>query len=350
MKFSIKPLTEYELVDLSLFLSKNYFGNETSAYWLSRFTAWWIDNPYHFDYHDKGWIIKRENKIYGFLGCFTTALNSGQGQIEVNNIGSWCISKEARNYSLELFKRIINSTSNQIHFCTTGTDQVVEILQQFNFNSYVQGQRLMSGIIPLDYLSLACFKVFKKGIKIPIITDVSRYFTQLVTKPKKLSVKPSFTIRKLSHSDKSQLDRFNESIKNISELTLQRNFKFFQWYVFNDTNFDKIALGVFKDNQLVSTSIFTILDREIKVLECLDFIVNSEIEYSESIKIKKQHLITIANEYKCDLISFPEYTGFIDSTLKSVDRGRNNKLYFMLDKGKLDLSKSYLTCQGDIYI
>lgn len=352
-EIKIIPLTVEYYERLASYLSKNYIGNETPEYWLKRFNNWWEKNPYQKEDDFKGWIITSGSEVLGFIGCFNSLLSQEGQDLIVRNISTWTVSEKAKSYSLKLLNQVILNTKNTLIFCTTGTKDVTKVLHAYKFFSYEENEILQTNLIPICLSRTLLFKLNLKNLKIPLINPLERLVCSKMYSTLFLSSKKDIYFKPLESSDNLYIDKFWNKIKSYYSLTTKRDAIFYNWYCFQDQIFVKHLIGIYKNESLVAISTFVQVEREIKVLECRDFIFDKTEDLQSLKPILVKALIDTCRKISFDLVSIPEDSGI--KTIRnsiSQERAPNNRLVKIQSNflNKEIVENAYFTNQGDIYI
>lgn len=74
--------------------------------WLGRFAHWWDENPYAGLHEARGWVVRKEGRLAGFLALIPVGY-SVKGKLTPGLAAStWVIDPECRNVSLPMFMKL----------------------------------------------------------------------------------------------------------------------------------------------------------------------------------------------------------------------------------------------------
>lgn len=353
-KFDLTTLESSDLNDLAGYLNGHYLDNEPVEFWLNRFDNWWTNNPYHTSDDSMGWILKSDEGIHGFIGCFNSKLSIDGKETLVKNITTWSVNEEAKHYSLKLLNTLILAFPKSLIFCTTGTKDVTKILKAYKFQSYLKEEDINSSVLPISPLNTLLFKAANRTFNIPLFSSIERGLTSFLYSTFFVGSSNPFHFRVMSPNDLTEIENFWQSVKNDLPITTWRNAEYFNWHCFEDKSFSKILIGIYEKDTLIALATMVILDKKIQILECRDFITQSN-RFSDASLVNAtiKSFLKIARQYSLDLVSVPEDCGLKEvPTSIQQHRGHNNRLFKIRNDflSKSQLEQGYFTNQGDIYI
>jgi len=262
-------------------------GND-EEFWLDRFNFWWDSNPAFSENIERGWVLKDKGRIVGFRGIIPTKFQLFGKQIVAYNSTTWRVSRKHRNQSMVLFFKVLNASKDTLHFDTTPTGLVVELMNIYKYRK-----------IPGSYAKISMLKVSEK-----------RCFN--------LSKKSRMLDTKQIIKAESSFNRLWERTKNIFSNTNVRTADVINWYL-KDKIQRKIAFGCYQHNELIGYVICWIrVLKGYRVLQwvdlwgyhpikndVLDSLVNYTVEYAKN------------NSFEC--VIFTHFTNNVGKYFKKMD-------------------------------
>ena len=118
---------------LATFLAQ--FEGETSPekLWRDRLAHWWDRNPAVGLSVERGWLLKDQANVVGFLGNVPRSFKIGDDYSTILNATTWRVSHQYRHQSLSLFSLMLRAGTDTLSFDATPTDDVAKILEAFKF-------------------------------------------------------------------------------------------------------------------------------------------------------------------------------------------------------------------------
>lgn len=350
---TITPVAEQDYDALSTFLSRYPDSTQPADHWRNRIAYWWDLNPACSDQVDRGWLIKNEGEIVGFLGNVPTNLQINGALTTVYNGTTWWVLPEFRGRSLELFMRLIAASKGSVHFNTTATERVRTILERLKFErlplfdggssifltSLDKVVRAALGRIP-PLAALGESPPSAPGQTPPMFTGVTHY-------PGGLEV------RKLDRATE-EFDQLWEESKSRYDVTNVRTSQVLNWYCFANPNSRKELFACHRRGELLGYLICWVRpSRWHKTLTCLDLWVSPDARDA------LRALILAARQYaktaKCGVMVAPHFSTAVkevcsESKLR-IQRRLFGDRYFQSAPGLLSAMRSsncyFVTAQGD---
>ena len=249
------------------------FPDETGDldFWRDRFRLWWEDNPAFSNGLARGWVLKNNDKIVGFMGNLSTSFLLAGKPIIVNSGTTWRVDSNYRTQSLRLFFELLKYSKETLLFGTTPNDTVSRVLEMSKFQLLPRGGRRTSVLITNFEKALGALLPKNGGGRLmvkalaPIFDLIQQWRLTPADEKERLSVREVFK------ADPS-FDELWEKTKNRYPYTSIRSAKIIHWYCFGSQRFRKKLFGVYKDGLLWGYAIFANPQgRRLNFLECLDF-------------------------------------------------------------------------------
>ena len=139
------------------------YNSRSYDYWLARLNHWWQDNPSFNDTVIKGWVLKYNNEIVGFMGHIPLRYKFINKEIDIHCGSSWYVNEEFRGNSMSLFFNLIGVSNESIIFTTTPSQMVMDILPRFGFDFVNKKSHTYNYIIVINYFNYIKLKFFCKS-------------------------------------------------------------------------------------------------------------------------------------------------------------------------------------------
>jgi len=224
-------------------------------FWQKRTAMWWEDNPFYDENLPRGWILKAQEGIVGFLGVIVTDYLYGDKRYKALNITTWRVLKEYRNQSMRLFHRFYSYKDRHILFNTTSDNKAVQrIFQAFGFKA---NTKISNFIFPIRCnLSLN-------------ISNIALFFLQRLYS----LLLPRADCRAISGGGGVKLIKMPDKYKKF--LIKNKDGNYLSWY--SSSPLSKKIVGYFNDNNELS-SFVTIEEAmaRFKSLRIIDYFIGDD--------------------------------------------------------------------------
>jgi hypothetical protein len=300
-------ITKEDYAGLARFLTT---GDETPSkktdFWLERFSYWWDTNPCFSENTVRGWVMKDNNEIVGFLGNIPTDFMLFGKPVSVFNGTYWKVRPEYRTHSMVLFLNQIRAT--QVVFITTPSDEPLKLLKAMKVTLIPRGisslisKRSFVVINPKKLFSLDLEKQYGKSMiaklflfakltfKTPVLGSMLSSATALATSSvyKTLLNKRDFDVEEVKKPGR-EFDKLWQNTKNQYANTNIRSAKILAWCLRNK-NHPMVLHACYKNKKLVGYALYKIY-RKNTFFECID------LWYDEHEPQAMKSLISYAVEY-----------------------------------------------------
>ncbi len=165
--------------ELAAFLKTQFLGEDVcdEPQWLRRFAYWWDENPFAQAHHCRGWCLRDEAQIIGYLGTIPTLYEDATGRpIPALIATSWAVAEGHRHAALPMGMMLQRQGRELILVDTTPSTEVQALLTRWGWTPRLQVRRslvvrgisaaLFAGVMNSDLAKL------KPGRE--VITDVRR--------------------------------------------------------------------------------------------------------------------------------------------------------------------------------
>jgi len=133
MDHHISVLQDQDLSTLCRFLSEFPGVNTSPEQWMLRLHNWWDDNPAFKLGHIRGVVLRVNGNIVGFTGNIPTRMIWNDEEITVISGTTWRVLAEFRKYSMDLWLKHRELTSDCVYFNTTPSALVRKLLRALKF-------------------------------------------------------------------------------------------------------------------------------------------------------------------------------------------------------------------------
>lgn len=303
--FTATP-ADYE--ELASFLAHFYPETESQTFWLSNFHFWWDNNPAFEPGFERGWLLRENGAIVGFLGSIPTCFQLDGQNMTVFNSTTWRVLPEARQQSMNLLSKLLMASRQSILFNTTPNDEVILILKALKFQAIPGSTGDYRSLVIINFEKVALSKLgHRPGKKIaaklaaPLLNLIQR------VRLRNLPQATSLQVKQITEADTS-FDQLWSRTKDLYPNTNLRTAEVINWCCFQNKGLEKIAFGCYNQDQLLGFAIFAprlSKRHNLNILECLDL----WLDPSESTMMSA--LIEAASRYAhthaLDLVSFPHF-------------------------------------------
>jgi hypothetical protein len=296
---------------LATFLA-GFEESETPKMWLKKFKLWWDNNPAFTPETQRGWLLRTNDGIVGFIGNVPTRFQLHGRQVVICNATTWRVLPEFRNQSLTLLFKLINAAKGSILFVTTANDNTSQILNAFRFQVVSR---------PGDDLNYKASIIVSNAAKVINAKLTGRAFGKLIEKPlahivdaiqgvrlRGLKEIDTYTVREVPHAD-IDFDNLWTRTRAVFSNTNVRSAEVINWQCIDSGGGGKRLFGCYRGSQL--TGYMTVWPRirtksEINVLECVDLWIDP-VE-----KLTLQSMIAFCRQYArntgFDMVLLPHFT------------------------------------------
>ncbi len=118
--------------------------------WGRRLVHWWNDNPFASLRSERGWVLRHESRIVGFLGLIPTCYAVNGRSTSAVIASTWRVDEPHRNASLPMLVKFRRLAADTLIADTTPTPKVRDILQRGGWICQMDIQRRF---VPLGFLA-----------------------------------------------------------------------------------------------------------------------------------------------------------------------------------------------------
>lgn len=269
----VASVSEADYAELASFLAA--FPDDESASaesWLSRMRAWWDLNPAYVDALTRGWMLRENGRIVGFLGSIPWRFRLGGNDTTVFAGTTWRVLPEFRGMSIVLKRRQMDEHRDVLHFSTTPRPEVARILKLMEYERIRRGTGTET--------HTAILLNFEKILRIKFRNSAwNKAIARSLAPP--LRAYQSIRMRRLkhhAHENVRELESAGEAFDDLWDRTRARypstnvrTAEAVNWYCFSSTEFEKKLFGYFEGEKLTGYIVFLSTERRgMKFFECVD--------------------------------------------------------------------------------
>lgn len=312
----VTPTDYYEAAS---FLASFKADIESQALWLDNFQFWWDNNPAFSNDLERGWLLRENGQITGFLGSIPTCFQLDGRSMTVFNSTTWRVLPEARHQSMNLLSRLLSAAKHSIVFNTTPNQEVTQILKALKFHLIpgLEEDRRSLAIINFEKVFLS-----KLGHDLPkkILAKASAPFLHLIQqfRLRNLGQTNSFQVKQITEADTS-FDQLWSRTRDLYANTNLRTADIINWSCFQNKSLKKTVFGCYRNDQLYGYAVFEtkFSNRyQLNLLECLDLWVDPT--ESKVVNTLVKATIDYAHTHAVDAVSFPHFNNPLDQSLSRL--------------------------------
>ncbi|MDZ4401624.1 hypothetical protein [Prosthecobacter sp.] len=109
--------------------------------WQRRLSHWWDQNPFASLRAERGWLLRHEDKIGGFLGLIPTCYAVNGRPVPAFIASTWRVDEAHRNASLPMLMKFRRMAAETLTADTTPTPKVQALLQRSGWSCLTDIQR-----------------------------------------------------------------------------------------------------------------------------------------------------------------------------------------------------------------
>ncbi|GEM_PF-1173670 len=324
------------------------FPQETRGpeFWRDRFRLWWEANPAFSEGLERGWILKANGAIVGFLGNIPSYFQLAGERKIIYSATTWRVSPDYRNYSLHLLFKQIEYSRKSLLFLITLNESTRKIIQMLRLQTIERGDVKVGVLMINSEKVLATYLGKNKashflGKALAPILDFLQTFRLGFSRQRE-----EFRVKELVRADESFDELWKRTRERIPN-TNARTAEVINWYCFESKNFRKRLFGVYQGCSLLAYVICTISQVQgLNFLECLDFW--GETCETTTVKALFRYLKDWGQKNSIDLVKFPGFSsevGFLFGKLCLFQiRSKRSAEYFQVNlemSGPISQENSY---------
>ncbi len=144
MSYSIEEIPTDEPISEALVQFLNEFENDNRGVdiWRNRLKYWWIENPMAKAIPLRGWLLRYQESIVGFMGLIGGEYVYKGVVYPAAVTTTWRVATHHRNASLPMFLKLNPLRKQFLILDTTPREEVVKLMQRSKYQSETQLHRL----------------------------------------------------------------------------------------------------------------------------------------------------------------------------------------------------------------
>lgn len=288
-------------------------------YWIDRFNFVWDKNPVFVEEPQRGFIVKKNGDILGFVGHFPTKFKMNTRNMLCSNGFSFLLDERLRGTGLakQIAALYMETFKDNIHITTTPNKISSKILKSFRYQLLPRGLGDYNSYTIVSINKANTFKFFlhllKHSKSVTALNtfhyNFSRYALHVTKKKlgKQLTENTPFKIIKIDKAGKN-FDELWEFTKNQYQFTNIRNSDIINWYLCPTQYANREIYAIYKNNRLSGYTITRLTRfKNTRILLCIDIWTKKEdrenLIRNLVIFSKKQ-----AEKKNCDVLLLPYFS------------------------------------------
>lgn len=145
MSCRVAPYTDssVERDELISFLSQQFVEASDTGLWQKRLRHWWDENPHAKESLLRGWVLRNEETLVGFLGVIPTAYALNGQPVPSLIATSWVIVPEHRNAGLAMAMQLKRASQTHLLLDTTPSQEVQILSERMGWIGELTMQRAL---------------------------------------------------------------------------------------------------------------------------------------------------------------------------------------------------------------
>ena len=269
----VAPVSLTDYAALSAFLA-GFPGDESgdSEAWLRRMQAWWDLNPAFDEECTRGWLLREEAAIVGFLGAIPWKFRLDGRETTVFAGTTWRVLPEYRGMSIALKRRQMDEHVDVLHLSTTPRTEVERLLKLLGYEPMREASTVeFHSTIILNFEKMLHAKLNGRPSARMLAKRAASPLRAIQSlRIRKLRRCAHEKVRRLKHADET-FDDLWERTKDRFPTTHVRSAEAVNWYCFGSPEFEKTLLGYFEGERLAGWIVFLSTERRgMRFFECVD--------------------------------------------------------------------------------
>lgn len=329
----LETLKKGHYPDLARFLIQHDHGSRTEAFWLNRFSHWWDENPVYQKGDERGWCLKDNNRIVGFLGIVPSKYQIMGKETVVFNSTTWRVDQHFRNHSLDLLFKQLEVGKEFVLLKATPNAVVSKILDKLNLKPIPKGNDLekhcsLHIIHPEKVIRMKFSILARLGMISKLVGQILTLIIKLRTR--NLMKVDSSNVRELTVADSTFDELWKRTSKQYAN-TYVRDSETVQWQCFANKEIPKKCFGYYHNRQLLGYIVGWSVQGQkdqLRMIECLDLWTDHTYENVVPALMKRLHDYAVEENY--DAILFPHFNNQLRDLLvglgfQTVHFGKRNE-------------------------
>lgn len=312
-------LTDYAA--LSAFLA-DFPDDETGSAgaWLERMRTWWDLNPAYEETISRGWLLRDQGGIVGFLGSIPWKFQLGGTPATVLAGTTWRVLPEHRGMSFALKRRQMDEQQGALHFSTTPRPEVARLLLKLGYTPMRGGpEDETHSVFMLNVEKFLQLKLDGKPWARAVAQCAAPALKSLQhLRSRRLRRCASAMVRELDRAD-AEFDDLWERTRARYPSTHVRTADAVNWYCFATPGLRKLLLGCFDGGRLSGFVVLQVAARRgLRILECVDVWIEPGPRREAILGALAEKARQCAERESCDLLYLPHFDRAMAATYRRL--------------------------------
>ncbi|MBF0145457.1 MAG: GNAT family N-acetyltransferase [Magnetococcales bacterium] len=272
----------------------------SNEYWQGKFAMWWDKNPFREDSIPRGWLLRAEGRIVGFISCIPILFQLAGKERLTLTVSSWYVTPEYRKNGLILFLSVLREGADTIIWNTTLNNLSGAIVERLHYQPipYPFSQRILVFSSIFAWLhDVSIIRRWPIGLQWRLGSFHQWYVRIKLLLSQKYSSGP-WQVKQLNQAGVA-FDHLWQRTRTAFSTTRVRNATYVNWYCFSVPSKMKLLFGCFQGETLAGYAIFERrIVRGYPYLECLDLWVDSDIDQVGGVLFDGVMQWAARNEYR----------------------------------------------------
>lgn len=306
----VAPVSLTDYASLSRFLT-NFPDDESgnAVAWIDRMRSWWDLNPAYDPSLARGWLLREQGEIVGFLGSIPWRFQLDGLETTVFAGTTWRVLPDYRGLSFALKRRQMDEQAGALHLSTTPRAEVARLLAKLGYTPLHDGTD--------DETHSAIFLNVAKVLRLKLDGKPAARVLARHAAPA-LNAFQHFRLRRLrncAHEKVRELPRADAAFDELWERTRTqhpsthvRTAEAVNWYCFSTAGRRKSLLGYFDGDRLAGYMILLPAERRgLRICECVDLWIEAgpAREWILGALVEKARQCAVAASF--DLVHLPHF-------------------------------------------
>ncbi|MBA4147305.1 MAG: hypothetical protein H0X66_04255 [Verrucomicrobia bacterium] len=354
----VSTVQSEDYAELATFLASFPAETRSKERWLGRFRIWWDINPAFAGAPSRGWILRQQEKIVGFLGTIPMKIQLGGKETICFGGTTWRVLPDHRGMSMFLKRRQMQDQKDHLHVTTTPRPEVAKMLELLRYQRIDRGGGTNEqSVVVLNFEKFLRMKFDGRfaGAQIAwgfaLILQCFQSLFQCFT----LGKSRRADVREISKADRA-FDELWERTRSRYLNTNIRTSEMLNWYCFSAKEPAKTLLGYYEGDTLFGYMMLSSSgERAMQIMECVDLWIDPARDEVSTLRALVGKAVKYARRNSFDRLVFPHFNGQTAASYRKLHLLRRpawgRREYMTGSSGFLEnitVENSYfVTAQGD---
>lgn len=320
LKAEIAPVFANDYEELASFLSTFPGVASSCVSWHARLRWWWDNNPAFSEDLVRGWTLRAEGKIVGFLGSIPLRFMA-DGRETIAFAGTtWRVLPEYRGLSFALKQRQMKDRKGSMQFATTPTPNnaaLLKLLRNHDLGQWQGGPH--HSFVVTDFRRVLRRKFGDGQIcrlaalaSLPFAALLQSFLLRNLRRPKSLHA------HEIAKAGQAFDDLWNRT-RRVYRNTNVRGSRELNWYCSSTLGGEKMLWGCYAGDLLIGFMILLADDQPgMKLLGCVDLWLDPAWDQIEIVRALVSKTVECARARHLDLVVFPHFNHKIANCYRSL--------------------------------